>query len=62
METAKKLKLKSQRFYEKEMSSHAQEKIEEIKLKDRSHLRLKEWYKRNHYEKSMKSLRKQYEK
>jgi histone arginine demethylase JMJD6 len=58
METAKKLKLKSSRFYEKEMSSKTVELIEEIKLKDRSHLKLKEWYKRNHFDKSMKDIRK----
>lgn len=36
--------------------------MEATKLKDRSHLKLNEWYKRNHFEKNMKDIKKSYEK
>lgn len=62
MKISKKLKLKSQRFYEKEMDEKTYDKMNEIKLKDRTHLTLKEWRKRNHYDKSLKDLKIMYQK
>ena len=55
---AKEIGLKSSRFHDDDIGSNAREVIEDVKVNDRSYLKLSDWNKRDHYHKSLKSLRK----